>query len=699
MFVLLFQLIAYACLQMFNAVEYKTALYRFKDNELRASFTNSISNIDNLVELMEQKATDIALVGEALHQMRVNDDLPIATVTSYAKNQLLRYFESFPQAIGGGLWYEPFTMDPNQRWFGPYVFREGSEVTFTWDLNTPAYDYLNQPWYRMAPDNQWGKNQTRYRPVFWTSPYRDDAATFSLMMTVDAVMLDTQGAPLGMATVDWSLDEMTRFLEDVKVSHDATPFLIHIPSERVLSYPLAESGILLSADALPWLAPLLKLEGHQFGRLPEPIIIDAKEKPQYVFYQVTEHGFLIGTLLPSDFVQAEVDRVTWLTAAGAIAMAILFLFLMLGLFRWLFSPFDHLVSTLHGSIAYSDDDKVVLSKVHYDKNNEFRPVVDALNDIYAQIQQHVTELERSNDRLRAAQQEVQGLNLALEEKVARRTAELEQKTHQVMTSLDTLKRTQQQLVETEKHAALGRLVAGVAHQINTPLGICVTAASTLESTMDVIYQKINQGKLSRSVFQDAYDKVLQSAEMINQNLARATQLIGSFKQVAVDSDDDNKRTFDLVRYFEDMLLSLRSRTHGTPHKIVFSCKDAISLYASPAAFTQITTQLVDNALKHAFEPDHAGTMRIDLHVKGETLVMLFSDDGKGMTPSVRAQIFDPFFTTLEDKFGSGLGMHIIYNQVVHQLGGNIECDSQLGEGTRFVISLPIVKKAPQETRS
>ncbi|GAB3016093.1 sensor histidine kinase [Bowmanella dokdonensis] len=696
-FVILFEVVAYTTLQLFAGLIYKEALDDFKQSEIQAVFARSTSRIDSLIGLMEQKATDLALQGEELYLLRQSDTLSLEDINVLSRRLLEKQFASFPQAIGGGLWYEANRMDQRHRYYGPYVFKQNEQVKFTWDLSRQDYDYLNQGWYRLARDNDWGRQQSRYRPVFWTAPYRDDAGSFSLMMTVDAVMLDSDRQPLGMATVDWSLHEMTAFLDTIKVSPGSTPFLIHQQSGLILSYPLDASLIMQSAGGLNWAAPLLADNRlNQFIGLSDTVRVPGLEDIQQVFYQVTEHGFIVGSLVPIGDLRRQIEQVSRLTLFTGAAIGLAFILIMIFILRVLFSPFDEVLKTIRHSISYDKEQHVQLKQVEYDKVNEFTPIIRALNDVYLQIKTYVNEITDTNAKLRRSERQINRLNAALEQKVALRTRELESKTREVTESLEKLRQTQQQLVQNEKHAALGRLVAGVAHQINTPLGVCVTAASMLALTAREIHDKAHDGKVTRGEFEESYEKILASADLININLNRATELISSFKQVAVDNQDQNKRLFDAAEYVQNILLSLRSRTESTPHQIRLQCDGPISLYAPPGALTQILTQLIDNALYHAFNKDMQGVIDISLCREDTQLLLSVCDNGCGMEPTVREQIFAPFFTTRADKFGSGLGMHIIYNLVIQQLEGSIDCRSEPGNGTCFFIRIPLATAELQQ---
>lgn len=688
-FVLLFEIIAYTTIQLFNNYLYIQQMAEFKQSEIAGIFQASANKIDSASQLMERNVTDLAIGSENLYRMLNNGVLNKDGLTEQIRLFLEQNFSSFTQAIGGGVWFEPYVIDKTEKYYGPYVFRQNNSVTFTWELSSPEYDYLNQDWYNLARANNWGKAQDRFRPLFWTAPYWDQAGTRTLMMTADCVMLDDQNNPIGMTTVDWSLAELTKFLSSVKVTDNALPFFVHKNSGLILSYPLNPDVVMSEVGVLPW-GRALK-ESNLIGQLTQLENIDIDGQPYKVFFVNTENGFVFGSLVPESDINKEINSVSSLVLLSGMAVGLLFILVMFQVLKWLFHPFDAVLHTIQHSISYDEHDhqKVELHQVNYDKQNEFTPIIKALNDVYFQIKQYVQQIEQTNRQLRESQNEVNQLNLALELKVQKRTQELEAKTQEVTESLNRLQRTQQQLIQNEKHASLGRLVAGVAHQINTPLGICVTAASYLSTEIDAAFKQAMAGRLTKSGFSDAHQRIMESATMLSMNLDRASDLITSFKQVAVDQSIENKREFDVSDYVQKIMLSLRSRIEQSPHDVTLECEPHIMMYSHPGALTQILTNVLDNALIHAFDDGKPGQVRIQVSATDKELQLVVADNGKGMSEEVRNLVFDPFFTTQQDKLGSGLGLHLVYNIVLQQLGGSIECQSQQGVGTKFIVRAPL----------
>lgn len=256
-------------------------------------------------------------------------------------------------------------------------------------------------------------------------------------------------------------------------------------------------------------------------------------------------------------------------------------------------------------------------------------------------------------------------------------------------AMDIVQHTQKQLVESEKMVALGSLVAGVSHEINTPIGIGVTAISFMDEKSKEFQAIYSGGQMKRSDLDEYLRTIQDTTGMIQTNLFRASELIRSFKQVAVDSSAQTKRRIKLKAYVQEVLVSLQPNLKKTKHQVEVVGAEHIELYTDPGAISQLVTNFIMNSLIHAFPGMEEGKIEIHVMEYNGKITLRYSDNGKGMTPEVVSQIFDPFFTTNRSGGGTGLGMHIVYNLVVQSLGGTIQCQSELGQGTVFTIEIPI----------
>lgn len=262
-------------------------------------------------------------------------------------------------------------------------------------------------------------------------------------------------------------------------------------------------------------------------------------------------------------------------------------------------------------------------------------------------------------------------------------------------ALRNLRETQQSLIEAEKLAALGRLVAGVAHEVNNPVGISLTVASSLERKTALFTADVARGDLRKSSLNEFLEASRDASSQLVANLNRAAELITSFKQVAADRNYSDQRVFDLGDLTEQVVLSLRPGLRKHNLSLNVDCQPNLTMNSYPGPYGQVLTNLFLNAVAHAFPEGKAGVVDIQVRECGKDNVeIIFSDNGCGMSLDVRRRAFDPFFTTRRDQGGTGLGLHIVYSIVTNRLGGRLDLDSEPGGGTRIQIILPRV--APLE---
>ena len=297
----------------------------------------------------------------------------------------------------------------------------------------------------------------------------------------------------------------------------------------------------------------------------------------------------------------------------------------------------------------------------------------------------------------AAQHELSDYKDRLEAMVTTRTTELTRANAELTNTLAILQSTQAELVEREKLASLGSVVAGVAHEVNTPIGVGVTAASSLQRATEQIAGKFKAGDLKKSDLADYIDQAVLSSEILGTNLARAAELVRSFKRIAVDQSSETLGSVELGSYINDVVNSLRPQLKKGRHSIEVHAVDQVVLETTPSALWQIISNLVMNSLIHAYGPGEHGTLQITVQRVGATASIVYSDNGRGMPAEVRRRIFEPFFTTKRGQGGSGLGLSIVYNMVTKTLGGTISCTSAPGLGTKFTVTFPI--RAHEEMRA
>jgi signal transduction histidine kinase/purine-cytosine permease-like protein len=262
---------------------------------------------------------------------------------------------------------------------------------------------------------------------------------------------------------------------------------------------------------------------------------------------------------------------------------------------------------------------------------------------------------------------------------------------ELIQSLHHLEMTRSHLVESEKLASLGGLVAGVAHEINTPVGIAVSAASYLQDRTQAVREKLHHGSLAQMEIESYLDDAANSARLLLSNANRAARLVQGFKQLAVDQASGERRHFDLRKYVEETLLSLQPELRGTSVVVSVDCAAGIEMDSYPGPLAQVLTNLVLNSLQHAFEPGVPGRICITAWAAdADEVVLRYEDDGRGVPADLHHKIFEPFFTTRRGLGGSGLGLHLVHNIVTNRLNGSIDVESRVGGGTLFIIRVPRV---------
>lgn len=308
----------------------------------------------------------------------------------------------------------------------------------------------------------------------------------------------------------------------------------------------------------------------------------------------------------------------------------------------------------------------------------------------------MVEARRAALARQAAEQALRELNDVLDTRVRERTGALNRANEELSGALETLQRAQGDLVRSEKLAALGSLVAGVAHELNTPIGNSVTVASTLVETSDAFAEEM-QGALKRSTLVAYVEKSRRAAELLLGNLQRAANLVSSFKQVAVDQTSEQRRRFDVAEVVGEILAMLRPQLKKQPVAVRTDIATGLVLDSYPGPFGQVVANLVINAAIHGFDDGRKqGVIVIEASALPGGVRLNIRDDGVGIPPDNIGRIFDPFFTTRFGQGGSGLGLNIVYNIVTGILGGEIQVESQPGEGTCFIVQLPEVAPAREE---
>ncbi|TDF38393.1 HAMP domain-containing histidine kinase [Alteromonadaceae bacterium M269] len=404
---------------------------------------------------------------------------------------------------------------------------------------------------------------------------------------------------------------------------------------------------------------------------------------------------------------------------NAIIKTAFLVFLFLNAFRHMLTE---PLSDLTKQISDFDINNLERSKLNVSnvENNELEVLQQAYNRLVDGLIESQSRLIETQTELREANEKLDLQNLSLEQEVAKKTAslstimldleqqkdrllvqqnelklenenrakiekELTSRNTELAESMSTLQMAKDQLLESERMASLGGLVAGITHDVNTPLGVGVTAASFLDERVNRLKKAFDDKTLTSGTMDSFLTDAQQTTSLLLSNLYRASDLIASFKQVAVDQTSEAKRQINLKQYINEVLLSLAPSIKKTQHEITLECPDELIIDCAPGAIAQICTNLIMNSLIHGFKEGDKGTIKLDITSENEQVQIVYEDNGIGMSPTMLEKHFDAFFTTRRNLGGSGLGTHIIYNLVTQALHGEIVAESEQGKGLKYTI--------------
>ncbi|MEY4588796.1 MAG: hypothetical protein RL497_872, partial [Pseudomonadota bacterium] len=373
--ILLLELVGYGILLFYSNQSAKTTLINVRNEQIQAIIASNFYRINNLTELLEQKALDLAKAGELLYSLKTTQ--AITQVEAAFKDYLIGSITQLPEAIGGGIWFEPKVFDPERIYFGPYAFLNANNaVEFTWDLNTEAYNYHKQSWYLKGLPEDWPRNLRRPQLLYWTDPYYDEAGSKALMMTVDALMYASDNRVIGLATVDWSLQEMTNFIQKIKVTENSKVFLIDERSDYILSNTLQPESVMKKRQSVSWLGAIdINVEGTDGMTSIVTVTID--EVPYRIYYSKTAMGLIFGVAIPYDEIYQEIEAVAKSQAVNGVVIIVFFILAMFILMYVLFRPFQKVQALIASSIVMSDGNELSIKPVEYAESNEFTPIVSA----------------------------------------------------------------------------------------------------------------------------------------------------------------------------------------------------------------------------------------------------------------------------------------------------------------------------------
>lgn len=362
-----------------------------------------------------------------------------------------------------------------------------------------------------------------------------------------------------------------------------------------------------------------------------------------------------------------------------LALLVLSLLVIYKIQNYITVPIINLARTAQ-EISLSEDYTIRAQKLYTD---EVGHLYDDFNSMIDKIEQRGRERDEAETISRTYQAHLERLTNELEERVKGRTVELQE-------SYNNLQNTQAQLIESEKMSALGNLVAGVAHEVNTPLGISITAASIFKNEIKSIKDMLDENRLSKAALVNFIDTIMEADEILMKNLDRAALLVKNFKKISVDQSSEELRDFELNTYIQEVVSTFTSELKHRPVELELQLdSNPIDMYSYPGAISQIVVNMLQNALIHAFDFEQEGKIILETHQDDNNATIIFTDNGKGIDSAVVDKIFEPFITTKRNEGGTGLGLNITYNLITQHLNGTIHLDSDYKDGARFIINIPL----------
>lgn len=526
----------------------------------------------------------------------------------------------------------------------------------------------------------------------WTNVYYDNVSRKWLVSNIAPLFLNQQ--QVGTVGHDVYLNEL--FQRTLNESYPGAFNFIFTRKGRVIAHPDLMEQLFLTEGELDILDAGQPLMTEAFQRIQSGGLWQVYESSVQDYFLVLSHlsepdWFFVAAYPKAVIEELAVQEARIVLITGAVLLVLTLIVVYCVMRFQVGQPLRQFIYAAH-SVAQGDRN-IWLDDTRYDELGE---LAASFLEMQRSIRQHTSQLtceiyqkNQTQQKLEKAHHSLQEVNNQLELRVLQRTASLELANEELSDTLERLKETQDQLVEAEKMSSLGGLVAGVAHEINTPVGICLTAASSLQDDLKALRKRYQNKEMSEQDFNDFLEAAEEGLAMLISNNRRASTLIQSFKQVAVDQSSDERRHFVLRSYIDEILFSLQPRLKSTGHHITVQCPESIEMASCPGSLSQVLTNLIMNSVIHGFEDKAHGQIQISVTQDDSHLALVYQDDGCGMDDSAVQKVFDPFYTTKRGAGGSGLGAHLVYNLVTQKLKGSIRCTSAPGQGVCFTMILPL----------
>lgn len=654
LFVLFLEISGYTILVLYSNEYSKEALMGIRNQQISAIFYGNLGKINSLTSIMEKNVEDIAVTGERFWSIKQNN--PDIDLVAEIKQFLINNFSYFTQSIGGGIWYDPYIWDKTQRFFGPYVYRENQRVVFTWDLNTPQYDYHNQSWYIQALPAKWDRAAKRQKRFYWTIPYYDEAGSMALMITVDAFMYDNKKRIIGITTVDWALKEVTDFIEKVKLTTNTFPFLIDKQSQKFVSYPKDDSLLMQNIAKLPWTSTLLSSGKGVIGQKETKI-----DGITYIIYHSeSDIGLIFGLMIPKNEMFMEIKEISEKNLLNSILISMIFISIMIVLLHILFMPFNKVLIMIGNSVSRNRaNNELTITYLQYNKKNEFYNIVNTLNDVYKQVDRYTSEINDANKQLAGKQSEIAQLNKKLQTRIV---------------ELKTEKQRAEVANETKSI-----FLATMSHELRTPLNAIIGYS-------ELILEELSDMDQNWCVA-DIY-----KIKAAGSHLLSIISEILDLSKIEAGQMALNNEEFHIGMMVEDLMETVRplaARNHNVLNSTIDDSSGLVN--SDQLKMWQCVFNVLNNACK--FTQDGHVYLDVTKHFINNMDWVRFTvrDTGIGINVKAQQKLFEPFVqadsSTTRKYGGTGLGLAIT-DRLCKMLQGEISFKSKEGEGSTFIIQFP-----------
>ncbi|MGJ8692836.1 MAG: ATP-binding protein [Thalassotalea sp.] len=411
----------------------------------------------------------------------------------------------------------------------------------------------------------------------------------------------------------------------------------------------------------------------------ESVVVE-KQEAYPIFYGENEIGELIVYASYQD-IYAKIEQRASIILLGEFIKIFIVAFLIVWIVHLLITRHIYHITHYSQNLNSSNLDLALVLDSRPNSKDELDELADAINKMRVNLKDEITKLE-------TAENELLQFSGELEVKVFERTEALQSSNAQLQQSLSDLTLAKDQLVQSEKMASLGQLVAGVAHEVNTPLGICVTSISALKEKVQELQIDVEAGKLTKTKLIANLALFTDYQNIIENSLMKSVELIRSFKSVAVEQHTDPEISINLAKHVVDVVNTVKTLFKRKNYELTIDVDSDLNIVTFPSAWNQILTNFLMNSHIHGFEDQMDGQIGISFKLKNNELELIYKDNGKGIDKSLRKLIFDPFVTTKRGQGGSGLGLNIVFNLVSSKLGGTIECLDN-SPGIIFKVVVPI----------